>query len=100
MAATSTSTDPVTPSKNGTDDADKVERVMSADEVEFAKEHQNYEKLDKELANYVSEARIEISPEKNAELRRMIDKRVLTIMVGTYFLQAIDKGTLSFSSIM
>lgn len=73
---------------------------MSADEVEFAKEHQNYEKLDKELAEYVSDARIEISPEKNAELRRMIDKRVLTIMVGTYFLQAIDKGTLSFSSIM
>lgn len=100
MATTSTSTDPVTPSKNGNNDADKVERVMSADEVEFAKEHQNYEKLDKELANYVSEARIEISPEKNAELRRMIDKRVLTIMVGTYFLQAIDKGTLSFSSIM
>lgn len=100
MAATSTSTDPVTHTKNATDDADKVERVMSADEVEFAKEHQNYDKLDKELAEYVSDARIEISPEKNAELRRMIDKRVLTIMVGTYFLQAIDKGTLSFSSIM
>lgn len=100
MAATSTSTDPVAPSKTTANEADKVERVMSADEVEFAKEHQNYDKLDKELAEYVSDARIEISPEKNAELRRMIDKRVLTIMVGTYFLQAIDKGTLSFSSIM
>lgn len=100
MAATSTSTDPVPPSKNTVNEADKVERVMSADEVEFAKEHQNYDKLDRELAEYVSDARIEISPEKNAELRRMIDKRVLTIMVGTYFLQAIDKGTLSFSSIM
>lgn len=81
-------------------DIDKVERVMSADEIEFAKDHQNYEKVDKELAQYVSDTRIEISPEKNAELLRKIDKRILVIMVTTYFLQAIDKGTLSFSSIM
>ncbi|KAJ4413506.1 hypothetical protein N0V82_008493 [Gnomoniopsis sp. IMI 355080] len=100
MAAPSTSNDPVTPSNHGINETDKAERVMSADEVEFAKDHQNYEKLDKELAEYVSDARIEISPEKNAELRRKIDRRVLTVMVGTYFLQAIDKGTLSFSSIM
>lgn len=100
MAATSTSVDPVASSNHGVNETDKVERVMSADEVEFAKDHQNYDKLDKELAEYVSDARIEISPEKNAELRRKIDRRVLTIMIGTYFLQAIDKGTLSFSSIM
>lgn len=79
---------------------DKVERVMSADEVEFAKDHQNVSKVDKELAQYVSDVRIEISPEKNAQLLRMIDKRVLSVMVATYFLQAIDKGTLSFASIM
>jgi hypothetical protein len=30
----------------------------------------------------------------------MIDKRVLVIMIATYFIQAIDKGTLSFASIM
>jgi MFS family permease len=30
----------------------------------------------------------------------MINKRVLVIMIATYFLQAIDKGTLSFTSIM
>lgn len=79
---------------------DKVERAMSADEVEFAKEHQNFSKVDKELAQYVSDVRIEISPEKNAQLLKMIDKRVLSVMVATYFLQAIDKGTLSFASIM
>lgn len=79
---------------------DKVERVMSADEVEFAKDHQNFSKVDKELAQYVSDVRIEISPEKNAQLLKMIDKRVLSVMVATYFLQAIDKGTLSFASIM
>lgn len=81
-------------------DVNKAERVLSADEVEFAKDHQNFEAVDKELAQYVSDARIEISPEKNAELRRKIDKRVLSVMIITYFLQAIDKGTLSFASIM
>jgi MFS family permease len=30
----------------------------------------------------------------------MIDKRVLSIMIFTYFLQALDKGTLSFTVIM
>lgn len=82
------------------EDINKAERVLSADEVEFAKDHQDYARMDKELAKYVSDARIEISPEKNLQLRRMIDKRVLSIMICTYFLQAIDKGTLSFASIM
>ncbi len=48
----------------------------------------------------MSDARIVISDERSAQLRCMIDKRVLAIMIATYFLQAIDKGTLSFSSIM
>lgn len=92
-------TDPASqPRQNA--EPDKVERVMSADEVEFAKDHQNVSKVDKELAQYVSDVRIHISPEKNAQLLRMIDKRVLSVMVATYFLQAIDKGTLSFASIM
>lgn len=83
-------------------DINKAERVLSADEVEFAtkKAHQDYDAVDKELAQYVSDARIDISPERSAELRRKIDRRVLSVMVVTYFLQAIDKGTLSFASIM
>lgn len=100
MASNEVSTgSPAQPDHTG-DEINKAERVLSADEVEFAKDHQNYANVDKELAQYVSDARIEISPEKNAELRRKIDKRILTVMVGTYFLQAIDKGTLSFASIM
>ncbi|KAK7431331.1 hypothetical protein QQZ08_002102 [Neonectria magnoliae] len=58
------------------------------------------ERVDKELAEYASDVRIHISPERNIELRKKIDKRVLLVMILTYFLQAIDKGTLSFSSIM
>jgi hypothetical protein len=30
----------------------------------------------------------------------MIDKRVLAIMIGTYLIQTLDKGTMSFASIM
>lgn len=61
---------------------------------------QNYDRMDKEVAKYVSDGRIEISEEENIRLRRLIDKRVLVIMISTYFLQAIDKGTMSFASIM
>lgn len=98
--ATTTGLESTQPPKSDEDTINKTERVLSADEIEYAKDHQNYEAVDKELAHYVSDARIDISPEKNAELRRKIDKRVLSVMVATYFLQAIDKGTLSFASIM
>lgn len=98
--ATTTGIESIQRKNSDTGNISKAERVLSADEVEFAKDHQNYEAVDKEVAQYVSDARIEISPEKNAELRRKIDKRVLLVMVATYFLQAIDKGTLSFASIM
>lgn len=79
-------------------DVAEAERAQSAEIVKSPV--QNFDKLDKELARYVSEGRIEISEEENNRLRRLIDKRILVIMVATYFLQAIDKGTLSFASIM
>lgn len=75
-----------------------LERTQSAD---FDKSDvQNYDKVDKEVAKYVSEGRIDISEEENTRLRRLIDKRVLLVMISTYFLQAIDKGTMSFAAIM
>ncbi|KAI8673175.1 hypothetical protein LRP88_02302 [Fusarium phalaenopsidis] len=81
--------------------ADQVQRKQSLDEVEdLEKPTQHSERVDKELAQYVSDVRIDISPERSAQLRKMIDKRVLLVMICTYFLQAIDKGTLSFASIM
>ncbi|KAL8386820.1 hypothetical protein RB595_010362 [Gaeumannomyces hyphopodioides] len=60
----------------------------------------SYAAVDEEVAQYMSDVRIDISPEENKRLLRMIDRRVLSIMVSTYFLQAIDKGTISFASIM
>lgn len=81
--------------------ASEIQRKRSVDEVEdLEKPAQHSGRVDKELAQYVSDVRINISPERSAELRKMIDKRVLAIMIFTYFLQAIDKGTLSFASIM
>jgi hypothetical protein len=67
---------------------------------DLKKDHMNYDRVDKEVANYASDVAVHISPEDNARLKRKVDKRVLSIMIFTYFLQALDKGTLSFASIM
>ena len=82
-----------------TKDIAQIERVMSPDD-DIKNDHMNFDRVDKELAKYTSDGKIDISPEDNRRLRRMIDKRVLAIMIATYFLQALDKGTLSFASIM
>jgi hypothetical protein len=79
-------------------DIGHAERVLSADMDK--KDHMDYDRVDKEVAKYTSDTKVEISEEENTRLRRMIDRRVLVIMIFTYFLQALDKGTLSFSAIM
>ncbi|KAH8898130.1 major facilitator superfamily transporter [Thozetella sp. PMI_491] len=60
----------------------------------------NYNLVDKEVAAYASETVVEIDEATNKRLKRMIDKRILLVMVVTYFVQALDKGTMSFASIM
>lgn len=81
------------------DDAVRLETVMSNEE-NLKRDHMNYERVDKELAKYTAGVRIEIAPEDDARLKKLIDRRVLVIMILTYFLQALDKGTMSFTSIM
>jgi hypothetical protein len=56
-------------------------------------------RLDPEVARYVDSEEV-ISEDEDKRLRRLIDKRMLLVMVVTYFLQTLDKGTLSFASIM
>ncbi|KAI9323476.1 major facilitator superfamily domain-containing protein [Dichotomocladium elegans] len=56
--------------------------------------------MDPEVAKYASGEIIEIDEATNKRLKRKIYQRILVIMTVTYFLQALDKGTLSFSSIM
>jgi len=60
----------------------------------------NYDLVDKEVAEYVNETRIQIDDSTNRRLKGMIDKRILAVMIVTYFTQALDKGTMSFASIM
>ncbi|TVY51345.1 putative transporter [Lachnellula cervina] len=64
------------------------------------KDHMDFNRVDKEVAKYASGVAVHVSPEDNSRLKRQIDKRVLSIMIFTYFLQALDKGTMSFASIM
>lgn len=58
------------------------------------------EKVDNQILGYIEEEAVEIDDETNRRLRNLIHRRILPCMIGTYFLQALDKGTLSFASIM
>lgn len=57
-------------------------------------------RVDPELAKYAAEKAVVIDEATDKRLKKLIDKRVLSIMIVTYFLQALDKGTMSFAAIM
>lgn len=67
---------------------------------DLKRDHMNYDRVDSEVAKYATDEIIEISTSENLRLKRLVDIRVLAVMIVTYFLQALDKGTLSFASIM
>lgn len=81
------------------EDAVRLETVMSNEENRKG-EHMNYDRVDKEIAKYATGERIDISETENKRLKKLVDRRVLVIMILTYFIQALDKGTMSFTSIM
>lgn len=85
-------------SGDGAHATENMERVLSPEE--HGKNFVNFDRLDPEVAKYASATAVQISESDDKRLKRMIDNRVLVIMVFTYFLQALDKGTLSFASIM
>jgi len=92
MAAARDSTDkvqglPATTGHLDDKDVNEVERVLSVGDAKG--EHVNYERIDREVAQYVSETEIYISEEENKRLKKLIDRRVLPIMVFTYFLQVM-----------
>ncbi|USP82415.1 uncharacterized protein yc1106_09689 [Curvularia clavata] len=89
---------PATTSHADDKDINQVERVLSLENEKG--EHANFERIDREVAQYASATEVHISEEENKRLKRLIDRRVLPIMVLTYFLQALDKGTMSMTSIM
>lgn len=75
-----------------------VENKASIDLIEDAKP--SLLKVDKDVLKYAAAEAVYIDEETNKRLKRKIDKRVLSIMVVTYCLQALDKSTMSFASIM
>jgi hypothetical protein len=80
-------------------DTEKVEIERMETGGYIGKDHTNFTQVDGEVAKYTSEVRVVIDAATNKRLRKLID-RVLAVMIFTYFLQALDKGTLSFASIM
>jgi hypothetical protein len=79
-------------------DISHVEKVLSGDDL--AKDNIDISRVDKEIQAYAAHSQVDIDEETNKRLKRLIDRRVLVIMICTYFLQALDKGTMSFSAIM
>ncbi|PKX93453.1 putative 2-ketogluconate transporter [Aspergillus novofumigatus IBT 16806] len=78
-------------------DINHVERVLSDGLI---KDEADYSRMDRDLQEYVARGQVDVDEATSKRLKRMIDRRVLIIMIFTYFLQALDKGTLSFASIM
>ena len=58
------------------------------------------ENVDEQVARYAAESPIDIDAATNKRLFWKINRRVLVIMLVTYFCQSLDKGTLGFASIM
>lgn len=80
-------------------DIAQLERTVSAVNDEKP-DYANYDRVDNEVAKYADATGVALSQEEDDRLKKLIDRRVLPIMVFTYFLQALDKGTMSFASIM
>ncbi len=83
------------PKKDSDVESTHVERMEYG-----GKDTTDFTQVDKEVAKYTSDVRIDIDEATNNRLKKMVNRRVLIIMIFTYFLQALDKGTLSFASIM
>ncbi|KAI1401843.1 putative MFS transporter [Hypoxylon fuscum] len=60
----------------------------------------NHVDRDDEVAAYAGGDAAHIDEETNKQLFWTINKRILACMLGTYFCQSLDKGTLGFASVM
>jgi hypothetical protein len=74
--------------------------VAYLEEVQSGGGQIHNDRIDPEVAKYASAKAIYIDKDTNTRLKRTTDKRVLLVMCVTYFLQSLDKATLSFSAIM
>lgn len=80
--------------------SDEINEMPAVRELDVVKDHMNYELVDKEVAQYANEVIVEVDEQTNKRLKKQIDKRIMVVMIVTYLIQALDKGTLSYASIM
>ncbi|KAK4050907.1 hypothetical protein OIO90_004883 [Microbotryomycetes sp. JL221] len=83
-------------------DLSMMEKEFDVASSQFTKDGPTYLAMDAEVAAVAAQdwKAVKITPEENKRLYRMVVKRVLTIMLGTYFIQGLDKSTMSFAAIM
>jgi len=86
--------------KTHKNDNEEVEEARSFHDEGPQKNQTDYKLVDKEVAKYATDTAIHIDEATNTRLRRMIDKRILVVMMVTYLIQTLDKGAMSFASIM
>ena len=83
----------VTPYSGVTDskaEAQKYEDIAAIESVtsdEPEKDHANYQRMDNEIAKYAEGAAVHVDETESRRLRKMIDRRVLVVMIITYFIQ-------------
>jgi hypothetical protein len=85
-------------------DVKDIEGHQSVSHKEFAQLPErlakHIEQGDKETAHFAASPSVEIDAATNKRVFWMVNRRVLVIMLITYFCQSLDKGTLNFASIM
>lgn len=77
-----------------------VEEAAAFHDETTQKNRTNHDLVDREVAKYATETAIDVDEATSKRLKRLIDKRVLVVMMVTYLIQTIDKGALSFASVM
>lgn len=71
-------------------DITQAERTLSA--ADEKADHANYERVDDEVARYANATGVALSEAEDARLKKLIDRRVLPIMVFTYFPSGAGQG--------
>ena len=88
------------PNSTHHDAAEVSAKKSEFEHEEFLSRASHHGQVDKELSQYVTDVAVEISSERNKELVRKLDKRVLPVLVVACLLQALTQSTLPFASIM
>ncbi|ELU38658.1 2-ketogluconate transporter, putative [Rhizoctonia solani AG-1 IA] len=85
--------------KGGVEHLEDNKSATFSEDIEATKQNRG---IDQEIAQFAAQHAVEIDDATNKRLLGLINKRVLTVMLVsvTYFIQSLDKGTMSFAAIM